>query len=288
MSDAVLSFDRADSQCRAWTFLRKDGVAIGFTNHDMDLEVGGVLCRAASGLDGVAIERSSGLSVDNSEAIGALSSDAIRDGDISAGLYDGAEVRVWSVDWSAPGAAELAFKGTLGQITRVDGEFRAELRGLSEALNKTTGRVFKASCNAVLGDAACGVDLDGEDFSTEAVIEAVNDGNALVLTGATKMPERWFERGVLRVVGDSAQRQVRIKSDKVEGARRHVTLWQTVPDLLSEGAQVVLVAGCDKAISTCRDKFDNVVNFRGFPTIPGEDWMISYPSSNQIMDGGRR
>jgi uncharacterized phage protein (TIGR02218 family) len=47
-----------------------------------------------------------------------------------------------------------------------------------------------------------------------------------------------------------------------------------------------LEAGCDKRAETCRLKFDNFLNFRGFPHIPGEDWLSSYPVSAGNNDGG--
>ena len=45
---------------------------------------------------------------------------------------------------------------------------------------------------------------------------------------------------------------------------------------------------CDKRWRTCVDRFDNGVNFRGFPTAPGEDFLTLYPSEGERHDGGRR
>jgi uncharacterized phage protein (TIGR02218 family) len=45
------------------------------------------------------------------------------------------------------------------------------------------------------------------------------------------------------------------------------------------------VAGCDKRAETCRAKFGNFLNFRGFPHIPGEDWVTAYPKDGVIHDG---
>ncbi|MFT6426340.1 MAG: hypothetical protein ACJAYH_002126 [Celeribacter sp.] len=33
-------------------------------------------------------------------------------------------------------------------------------------------------------------------------------------------------------------------------------------------------------------KFDNFLNFQGFPHIPGEDWLTSYPQSSDLNEGG--
>ena len=45
---------------------------------------------------------------------------------------------------------------------------------------------------------------------------------------------------------------------------------------------------CDKRWATCRDVFGNGVNFRGFPSAPGEDFLTLYPSEGERNDGGRR
>jgi hypothetical protein len=47
-------------------------------------------------------------------------------------------------------------------------------------------------------------------------------------------------------------------------------------------------ATCDKRWATCRGVFGNGVNFRGFPTAPGEDFLTLYPSDGERHDGGRR
>jgi uncharacterized phage protein (TIGR02218 family) len=47
-----------------------------------------------------------------------------------------------------------------------------------------------------------------------------------------------------------------------------------------------VLAGCDKAFSTCKKKFDNALNFRGFPHLPGNDVAYSYVVEGSDFDGG--
>ncbi len=90
----------ATTLSRCFAVTRKDGVVLGFTDHDRDLVFDGISFRAESGMTAKAIQQGTGLSVDNSEAFGALKSDAIVEEDILAGRYDGAEVRAWLVNWA--------------------------------------------------------------------------------------------------------------------------------------------------------------------------------------------
>ena len=63
-------------------------------------------------------------------------------------------------------------------------------------------------------------------------------------------------------------------------------LMQAIGAPVAAGDLVRLEAGCDKRAVTCRDKFSNFMNFRGFPHVSGEDWLVSYPVQGGAHDGG--
>lgn len=275
---------------RAFAVKRKDGVELGFTDHDRDLVFDGITFRAGSGMTAKAIQQATGLSVDNSEAFGALQSEAITEADILAGRYDGAEVRGWLVNWADVSVRALQFRGTLGEIVRKGGAFNAELRGLSEALNQEQGQIYHARCSAVLGDARCKFDLSQFGYSEERAVEEVSDGRLFRFSGFTGYDDRWFEKGRFRVLcGNAAGLVGAVKNDRLgkDGARL-IELWQALVASPVPGDMIRLEAGCDRRADTCRLKFANFDNFRGFPDIPGEDWLMSYPVSSGVNDGRSR
>lgn len=272
--------------CHAWEIQRKDGVWFGFTDHDCDLAFGGRIYRANSGLTARALQQTTGLSVDNTEAMGALSDMAVSEADILAGRFDGAGLVGWQVNWAAPQERALTFRGTIGEIARAGGAFQAELRGLTETLNQPQGRAFQRSCAAILGDAKCGFDLSQPGFSAEVALEGVDGNRVFRFSDLSGFGARWFEKGRLTVLSGAAQGVVGIiKNDRVEGEQRMIELWQQIGPQLAAGDMLRLEAGCDKRGETCRLKFGNFLNFRGFPDIPGEDWLTSYPVSSQINSG---
>ena len=274
------------SVCRCWSVTRRDGVVYGFTDHDRTLDFDGVSFRADTGMTARAIGQVSGLSVDNSEVIGALSHPAIRDADVAAGRFDGAEVLAWLVNWKAVSERVLLFRGTLGEITRSGGAFRAELRGLSEALNQPRGRAYQATCPAVLGDGECGFDLSRPGFALQVPLVDVEDGRRLTVADPGGFDLGWFARGTLRVLSGAAAGLVGlVKVDEAKNGTRRFELWETLRAPLAAGDTIRVEAGCDKRAATCRTKFDNLLNFRGFPTIPGEDWLLSYPRRKGVNDG---
>lgn len=276
--------------CRCWVVRRRDGQVMGFTDHDSDLEFDGVLFRAETGMSARAISQTTGLSVDNSEAMGALSSASITEADLAAGRYDGASVEAWLVNWRNPQERALRFRGTLGEIRSGAGAYHAELRGLTDLLNRPFGRLYQPRCRADLGDAACGVDLAAPEFRVGATVARALDGVVFQVGGAGGYDDGWFERGQMRVTGGAALNlTATIKVDRrLENGAREITLWQELRVDLGAGDTVELFAGCDKRMSTCRDRFANLMNFRGFPHIPGEDWLMAVPTRGDRNDGGSR
>lgn len=273
--------------CRLWRLVRRDGVVLGFTDHDRDLVVAGEVYRADTGFGASALHQATGLSVDNSEVAGALSSAAISEGDLVAGRYDGAEVRIWLAHWPDPVQRHEIFRGTLGEVARQGSAFRAELRGLGEALNLAQGDVYARSCQAVLGDARCRFDLTTPGYGVEVAVDGQDPAQNLIrCAGLAGYSERWFEQGRLEVLdGAAAGLSVMIRSDRITAAGRDLVLWQSLRTPVAVGDLVRLVAGCDRRAESCRLKFGNFLNFRGFPHLPGEDWLTAWPGAQRAGGG---
>lgn len=267
---------KGETIARAWAVTRRDGLVLGFTDHDRMLAFGGITFRPDTGLSAAAVVQGAGLSVDNTEASGALSDDAITEIDIMAGRWDAAEVRLWEVDWANTANRVLVFRGHLGEVSRSGRSFRAELRGLSEPLNRTQGRVYHPRCSAQLGDGQCRFDLGAEGYSAQGVVRAHEEGERLTLGGIANHEAGWFERGRLVVLsGAAAGLEGLVKSDLAGPGGREIALWAALGIAPAVGDRVKLVAGCDKRAATCRLKFLNYANFRGFPHLPPEDWLIA-------------
>lgn len=277
----------ATTVCRAWTVTRGDGFVLGFTDHDRDLVVDGVVCRADTGMTARALQQTTGLSVDNSEAVGALSDASVTERDLLAGRYDGAVVRAFLVNWAAPEDRVEQFRGSLGEIVRSGGSFRAELRGLSDALNQPQGFAYQPLCSAVLGDDRCRFQTQQPGYSVTRAVEGVEDNRIFRFAGFGGFDDRWFEHGRFEVLTGAAAGLVGVvKTDRLDGLTRRIELWQSIGDSILSGDQFKVFAGCDKVAETCRTKFANFLNFRGFPHIPGEDWLSSYPVADRPMTGG--
>jgi uncharacterized phage protein (TIGR02218 family) len=269
--------------CNCWRLVRKDGMVLGFTDHDRDLEFGGVLYRAASGLTASEAESSLGLAVGGGEVSGALRSDGIVEPDLADGLYDGAAVEIWLVDWGDVEDRLLLDAASIGEVRRSEFAFVAELRSLAHLLDQPRGLSFQRCCSADLGDARCRVDLESESFRASGAIVGLSD-RGLVVGLAVDFADDFFTGGRARFAGGAA---ITIKSHQAAEGVAMLSLWTQPSGAIAIGDSVELVAGCDKSAATCEAKFGNIVNFRGFPHMPGNDLVIAYPSAlAPTMDGG--
>ena len=278
----------ATTLATCWKLTRADGATMGFTDHDRDIAFGGTTYEAAGGFTASALEHSSGLAVDNLDVAGALSSARIEEGDLAAGLYDDAEVEIWRVNWQAPAERVLLRKGNIGEVTRGRGSFTAELRGLAHRLNQPTGRIFQYGCDADLGDARCGVDLASGAFRGEGAVTSAGDDRVLIASGLGGFAAGWFERGKLVFTSganEGAAMEVKAHALAPEGAR--LELWRRMARPVEAGDTFAVTAGCDKQFATCRAKFANGINFRGFPHMPGNDFVVARAGDGP-NDGGRR
>ncbi len=269
--------------CSCWAVTRRDGVVFGFTDHDTALAFDDIAFTPDSGLSAKAITSTTGLSVNNTEALGVLGADTITDADIEAGRFDGAAVTTWLVRWDEVADREVKFTGSMGEIVREAGTYRAELRGLTEMLNQPQGRAYLKTCSAVLGDGGCKVSTTDPAFRAVATVDVVTGNQVFRFAQTAPYTDRWFEGGIMQFRSGAAMGlEAVIKGDEIDGDERVITLWRPLPASIVPDDAVWLIAGCDKRSETCRVKFDNLVNFQGFPDIPGDDWLMSVPRS----DGG--
>lgn len=262
---------------RCWTLTRRDGAVLGFTDHDAPLDLDGIRHEPRSGLTASALETAAGLAPDNTQVLGALTSKRIADADIERGLYDGAEVDLYLVDWQRPQDRVLLFRGSLGETSRGPLAFSAELRGMAAALDQPTGRAFLRQCDAELGDARCGLQI----APVAASVDAVSATGEIVASG---LPQG-HARGLLTWTSGAntgSRQTVRDQS----GAR--LGLWSPPAAPIAPGDTFEVTPGCDKTFATCRDRFANAINFRGFPHIPGDDFATSYPNRGEGTDGAVR
>lgn len=287
-----------------WKLTRTDTTVMGFTTHDQDIVYDGVTYAAGTGMTNTAKTSKSDLSVDNVEVTAFLDSSSITEVNIRAGMYDYATIEIRIVNWADLTMGDMkVITGTVGEIKMINGVFTAEIRGLTQQLTTVIGALYGPLCRAELGSGPqisgsgggrdaldannhylCNINLalyrqsGSVDSSVDAVTIVPTAG--LVMTGSATpsddAPAGWFNDGVLTFTsGVMSGFTIDIKS--WDGTTLKTFL--PMPFQPAPGDSFTIEPGCDKFSSTCFAKFNNIVNHRGEPFIPGNDLILLYPNA---------
>jgi uncharacterized phage protein (TIGR02218 family) len=252
-----------------WRIERRDGVTLGFTSHDRDLVFQGLACRAAPGMVPSAIERSDGLEADDAMLSAALASGAFSETDLMAGRWDGAGLWLHAVNWLAPDTDPLMLlRGELGEVEIRDNEFSVGLRGPSAVLDAPVVENTSPTCRAELGDKRCRIDL-----AIRRTIAIISAANGAMLTMSAPLDDGDFAWGHARwLTGDNAG----LEEQVMHNERSIVTLRDRPRRGVLAGDRIELTQGCDKRFVICSSRFQNALNFRGEPHLPGNDLLTRY------------
>lgn len=296
---ALLAYLRGEQAKTAicWLVEKRDGTVIRATEHDQDIEVpesgspslnlGGTY-HALANITASDITSTTDLSVDNMEIQGAIApgGQIVADvtlQDIQAGVLNRAPVTAFLVNWESPGmGVGILRRGYLGEIQpNSDGGYRTELRGLVQVFSQNITQTYGESCDVRrLGDARCGFAVAGVTITVTA--SAVASRKQMTVTGITSQPIGYFDAGILRPLtgvnaGLALEREVKL--DATGGTQGVISLWDGLPEEPEVGDTFALEPGCNRTLATCRDKFANLVNFRGKGVfIPGVAALLKGPT----------
>ncbi|MEM9138955.1 MAG: DUF2163 domain-containing protein [Pseudomonadota bacterium] len=277
----------ATTLARCWRVARTDGTVLGFTDHDLDLGFGGLVYESEAALAASALEAVTGLATDTHEITGALSSDRITEADIARGLYDGAEVTLYLVNWQAPADRLVLSRGQIGEIRRGDIAFEAEIVGLSDRLNQPFGRAFLHSCSCREGEVDLGINLSDPAYRAAATVATVNEVQQFSVAGLGAYENGWFTGGLLRwTSGANAGLEAHVKAHLAAEPESIVEIWLSPPEPVQAGDAFEITVGLSLTADQWKTKFGDLVDFRGFPHMPGDDVAASYPNSGGQHDGG--
>jgi uncharacterized phage protein (TIGR02218 family) len=256
-----------------WKITRADGEIFTFTDHDEDILYLGDRYEASTGFSASEIATSGKLSVDNLEVASYFDAASILEVDVAAGKWDRARVDVMRINYkNVSQGVYYQRRGETGVFQLKGNRYVAEARGLMQYLANNVGRIYTAPCDATLGDARCGVDLDASPpLRRPVAVTAVASRMQFTDTTLTEA-DNWYQYGVVEwLTGANAGSRMEVRSSTSAGV---IALQLPMVADIAVGDTGTIAPGCDKRGTTCTSKFDNRVNFRGFEEIPGIDRMI--------------
>jgi uncharacterized phage protein (TIGR02218 family) len=252
-----------------WKISRRDGYTFGLTDLDKDINFDGVNYVSANGFNNNRAEFKSENSSESSEIFSILSSDLISESDILSGKYDYAEIEIFKINYNDFSQGKLTLRtGWIGKITQGKNGFIAELRGLKDRLSNSVSSYYSPVCAAGFGDEKCQV--NAEDYTYGGTVE--NSSSEFEFVDSTRTENLgFFNYGIVKFLsGLNANLSYEIRQSR--GATINLALPCNFP--ISVGDTYQIAKGCDKSFSTCKTTYDNAINFRGQPHVPGTDAIL--------------
>lgn len=261
-----LNYD-VSTLAHCWKITRADGVTMGFTDHQTDITLDDIYYVASTGFTPTAIASNAALKADDLSVEAILDDNAITEADILAGVYDYARIDIYMVDYAHVEHGALHLKsGYIGKISLANGQFHAELRGLTQTLQAHVGKLYSPTCRAQLGDVLCKVDMISRTF--EGTVTLATSRTVFTDSARTEVAGTFHFGTLTFLTGDNIGTICEIRRHDAAGT---FTLLLPVPHDIAVGDSYRVTHGCDRSFATCASRFNNAVNFRGEPHVPGTD-----------------
>lgn len=152
----------------------------------------------------------------------------------------------------------VIWQGRVRSVAWSGSEARIDCESSVAMLKREALRLsYQRLCNHMLYSSACGVSQDA--YRTPVTVTAVSDTTITAAEFASQ-PDGWWTAGLLVRNGED-YRMI------MSHAGQDVTVLLPFEGLQAEDV-LDAYPGCDRSRSTCESKFNNLLNFGGFPFIP--------------------
>ena len=253
---------------------RSDGTKIGATDSDTKIIIDGITYSAELGIRPAQLSKSNDLKVDNTSANSTYSVDdeGVTEQDLRNGLYDNARFQIFQVNLedlptaltNSPRKHNLMFDGYIGRVIKSDRQWTFECASKVYKLGQKTGEVTSQSCRYTLGDSRCTKNLTA--FTNSHTVTAVASRN--LFTANSPQADGYYAGGVvIWLTGNNAG----FKSEPFTYTNGQFFI-DKAPYAIQIGDTFTGIIGCNKDIDTCRDVFNNVINFGAEVDVRGENY----------------
>lgn len=157
---------------------------------------------------------------------------------------------------------EIYWKGRVVSASWEEGQANLSCESIFTSIKRTGLRArYQRGCRHALYNHGCGLNMAA--FGVAGTVAAIGVSLKTVsVSAAASRDAGYFSAGMIRARG--VLRFVLLHS------AANLTIVSPIPGL-AVGDAVTLYPGCDHGRITCRDKFNNILNYGGFPWIPTDN-----------------
>lgn len=257
-----------------WEIRRTDGVSLYYTEYDNDVIINGNTYKKRNAGIGQSLKFQDALKGNNSNIDMILNDDSITINDLYSFKYDNAEIYVSIIHPDNPDDQVKLVYGKLGNTKINQDKATIEFQSISILLDKNIGRKYTYDCDAELFDSYCSANQTGHIFNNQSPtgIDPTKPFTVFTDTNLNKEND-WFTNAYIKwLTGNNKGIETKVKSYKND----IITLSLGMPFEIDVNDTYLIYSGCDKSFTTCKEKFSNVRNYKGFPYIPNADEMVKY------------
>jgi uncharacterized phage protein (TIGR02218 family) len=269
-----------------------DGTSIGITDHDKDIDYdigdGTITYLSGTGIRMSDVAMSAGLDADNFEVRGPIG-DTVTLAAVLGGVLNRAVARHFQVNWKDLTQGSLnVLKGAVSEARIEGGEFVLEVRSDVDRLNQTVGRTITNSCDA---DFADGIRCFATATTITLTLTSVTDAMRFSGSYTGSYVDNFFNKGTITgATGENAGATVEIETWTSAGAVVTFAPFAVTPAI---GDTFTVKNGCfDPATGQTKSRaacmtFGQILNFRGFPEVPGSDQVLKPAIPGQGSTSGK-
>lgn len=272
--------DCVTSLCQIWKITRRDGKVYRYTSLDRDLVFGGKVYKACGSLDPSASDNSSVMgSVGSQTLTGIIRDDGISEAELFGGLFDDAYVTSDLVSFDDPTFVPRRLaSGWIGQITQGRVVHSLEVVSIGARIEQQAlVRVVSPTCSHKFGDAGCGVNVEAMKIPAE-ITRVMDRGLFYVSVVNPGEDARQWANGRVRFL-DGVNAGVVREFKSIDFATGLLSLWALTGLAPAPGDKIEILPGCDLTREGGCTAYANIINFGGFPDVPGTDAVLETPNA---------
>lgn len=272
--------DCVTSLCQIWKITRRDGKVYRYTSLDRDLVFGGKVYKACGSLDPSASDNSSVMgSVGSQTLTGIIRDDGISEAELFGGLFDDAYVTSDLVSFDDPTFVPRRLaSGWIGQITQGRVVHSLEVVSIGARIEQQAlVRVVSPTCSHKFGDAGCGLNVEAMKIPAE-ITRVMDRGLFYVSVVNPGDDARQWANGRVRFL-DGVNAGVVREFKSIDFATGLLSLWALTGLAPAPGDKIEILPGCDLTREGGCTAYANIINFGGFPDVPGTDAVLETPNA---------
>ncbi len=243
-----------------------NGNILAFTEYFKDLLIDDIVFKSSNGFQGNKIQQYSDITASEEEVIAFIDKNNIKKEDVFSGLFNDAKVQIFYVDYNHIEYGKIPItNGIISRINFKDDKIFFNISGILSLLEKTIGETYSSFCRAGFCDKKCSLNIDDYKFSGE-ILEIISN-TEFICTGENILNKEinYFKYGLITFKsGKNKERKIEVKQSNGSNIILNTKLFFS-PEV---GDRFEITAGCNKKFSTCIEKFNNAINFRGEPNLP--------------------